>query len=56
MIALDTILVIAGISAFVLLIGLLIYSIYDFNEERKLNETEDYSSLIGEKETNNQII
>ena len=56
MIALDTILVIAEISAFILLIGLLIYAIYDFNEERKSNEIEGYSSLIGDEDTNNDMI
>ncbi len=63
MIALDTILVIAEISAFMLLIGLFIYAIYDFNEERKSNEIEDYPSLIedypsliNEEDTNNTII
>ena len=56
MIALDTILVVAEISAFTLLIGLLLYAIYDFNEERKSNEIEEYSSLMDEEETNNQII
>jgi hypothetical protein len=54
MLALDAILVIAEISAFTLLIGLLINAIYDFNEERKSDE--EYSSMMDEKETNNQII
>jgi hypothetical protein len=56
MLTLDTILVTLGISAFVLLIGLLIYSIYDFNEERKSNEIEDYSPLISDDDTNNNMI
>ena len=52
----DTILVIVEISAFILLIGLVIYSINDYNEERKLNEIESYASLIGEVDANNHMI
>lgn len=56
MITLDTILVIAGISAFILLIGMVIYSISDYYEEIKSNEIEGYPSLIGEEDSNNQSI
>jgi hypothetical protein len=56
MITVDTILVSSGISAFILLIGIVIYSINDYNEERKSNKIEGYSSLIGEEDTNNHII
>lgn len=56
MITLDTILMTLGISAFVLLIGLLIYSIYDFNEERKSNEIEDFSTLISDDDTDSHMI
>lgn len=53
MITLDTILVIAVISAFVLLIGMVIYSISDYYEETKSNEIEGYPSLIGKQDSNN---
>jgi hypothetical protein len=56
MITLDTILVIAEITAFILLIGLVIYLISDYNEERKSNDIESYSSLTGEEDTNNYLI
>jgi len=56
MITLDTLLVIAGISAFILLIGMVIYSISDYYEEIKSNEIEGYPSLIGEEDSNNQSI
>ena len=51
----DTILITVGISDFILLIGLVINSINGYSEERKTNEIESYSSLIGEDDTNNQI-
>lgn len=54
MITLDTILVIAVISAFILLIGMVIYSISDYYEEIKSNEIEGYSSLISEEDSSNQ--
>lgn len=56
MISVDNILVFAGISAFILLIGMVIYSLSDYYEEIKSNEIEEYSSLIGDEDGNNQII
>ncbi len=56
MITLDTILITVEISAFILLVGLLIYSISDYFEEVKSNEIEDYPSLINEEDTNNPVL
>jgi hypothetical protein len=56
MITLDTILITAEISALILLIGLLIYSISDYYEEIKSDEIEDYPSLNNEEDTHNTII
>ncbi len=56
MITVDNILVIAGILAFILLIGMVIHSISGYYEEIESNESEGYSSLISEEDNNNQRI